>query len=247
MTSPAMAARGPWGPVATIALTLVIAGAFVLVQLALAIPYVLLTVKEKSQAAIEAAAGSLEGDGLFLGLSEVASGTAAVGLTLLFAWLRRGPTVREYLALRPVPRATALWWLLYTVLVGVLLEVVSYLAGYPSVPDWMFRIYRSAGSLPLLAFALLVVAPVVEEIVFRGFLFEGLRRSWLGDAGTVVVASLVWAVIHIQYQAFYIGQVFCLGLLLGAARVRTGSVLMAIVMHSLFSAVALLQLALEVR
>lgn len=247
MTSPETARRGPWGPVATIALTLLIAGAFLLVQVALAIPYVLLTAKEKSQAAMEAAAASLEGDGLFLGLSEVCSGTTAIGLTLLFAWLRKGPTVREYLALRPVPRATALWWLLYTVLVAVLLEVVSHVAGYPSIPDWMIRIYRSAGSLPLLVFAVLVVAPVVEEIVFRGFLFEGLRRSWLGDAGTVVLTSLVWAAFHIQYQAFYIGQVFCLGLLLGAARVRTGSVLITIVMHSLFSGVALLQLALEVR
>lgn len=247
MTSPAPIPRGPWGPVATIAFTCVIAGAFMLVQIALAVPYLLMTVKQTSPAAIEAAALSLESDGRFLSFAEVFSGTTAVGLTLLFAWLRRGPAVREYLALGGVPRPTALRWLLYTVSLGVLLEVASQLAGYPAVPEWMLNIYRSAGSLPLLVFALLVVAPVVEELVFRGFLFAGLRRSWLGDTGTILVASAVWAAIHLQYRAFYVGQVFCLGLLLGAARVRTGSVVLAMGMHALFSAVAMIQLALEAR
>jgi hypothetical protein len=224
----------------------VIAAAFVVAQVAVGIPYVLATAKGKSQAAIAAAAASLNSDGLFLGLSEVCSGAAALGLTLLFAWLRKGPRVRDYLGFTPVPRSTVLRWLLYTVLVGILLEVAAYLAGYASVPDWMMKIYRSAGSLPLLIFALLVVAPVLEETVFRGFVFEGLRHSWLGDVGTTLVASLAWAAMHLQYEAFYIGQVFCLGLLLGAARIRTASLVTPIAMHSLFSGVALLQVTLEV-
>jgi hypothetical protein len=231
---------------ATIALTLVIAGAFVVAQVVVGIPYVLLTAKGQSQAAIAAAAASLSSDGLFLGLSEICSGGAALGLTFLFAWLRRGPRTRDYLGFRAVPRATVLRWLLCTVLAGIVLDTAAYFAGYTAVPEWMLKIYRSAGSLPLLVFALLVVAPVVEEAVFRGFVFEGLRHSWLGDTGTTLVASLAWAAIHLQYEAFYIGQVFCLGLLLGAARIRTASLLTPIAMHSLFSGVALLQVTLEV-
>lgn len=245
--SPETRERGPWGPIGTIAFTLVIAGAFVLAQTAVGISYVLLTVREMSRTAIAAAAASLGSDGLFLGLSEVFSGATVLGLTLALAKLRKGPSVRDYLGFRTVPRATALRWLLYTLLLVVLLEAASQITGHASAPDWMVRIYRSAGSVPLLVFALLVVAPVVEETVFRGFLFEGLRRSWLGDVGTTLLASLAWAAIHVQYEAFYVGQGFCLGLLLGAARVRTASVVTPIAMHSLFNGVAMLQLALEVR
>ncbi len=239
--------RGPWGPLATIGFTLVIAGAFLVVQGVVAIPYLLFTVTERSQAAIAVAAASLQSDGLFVGISEVCSATIAVALTLLAAWLRKGPVIREYLGFRTVPRVVALRWLLYAVLVVVLLEVLAHLTGYAATPDWMLRIYRSAGSLPLLLFAIVVVAPIVEEIVFRGFLFEGLRRSWLGDAGTVLLTSVVFASIHVQYEAFYIGQVFGLGLLLGAGRMCTGSVILTIAMHALVNAVATLQLALEMR
>jgi len=89
------------------------------------------------------------------------------------------------------------------------------------------------------------VAPIFEELSFRGFLFEGLRRSWLGDSGTILVTSLVWAVIHTQYQLVYVLQIFALGLLLGAARLRTGSIVTPIAMHALFSAIAIVQVVEE--
>jgi membrane protease YdiL (CAAX protease family) len=236
---------GPWGALATIFFTLTVAGLFLLVQIAVAIPYLIFKLAGTPQPDVEAAASGLESDGLLLGISEVVAGTAAIGFTVLLAWVRKGPRVRDYLALRGVPRPTILRWLLYTVLLGVALEGISYVAGYASVPVWMFEIYRSAGFLPLLLVAILVIAPVLEELVFRGFFFEGIRRTRLGDAGAILLASVLWAGTHVQYELFYMGEIFILGTLLGAARVRTGSIIPPILMHALFSVIAVIQVALE--
>jgi len=237
--------RGPWGPLATIGFSFAIAVAVVLTQLVAAIPYVLVRSMGRSRGTIRAVAMSLQSDGLFLALAEVCSAAVGVGLILLLAWLRKGPGIRRYLALTKVSRSALLKWLLLTVVLGIVLDGAARLAGYTSIPEWMEAIYLSAGSLPLLVFALIVVAPIFEELSFRGFLFEGLRRSWLGDSGTILVTSLVWAVIHTQYQLVYVLQIFALGLLLGAARLRTGSIVTPIAMHALFSAIAIVQVVVE--
>jgi membrane protease YdiL (CAAX protease family) len=237
--------RGPWGLLATVVVTVLVAALFSVVQIVVAIPYLILKVAQSPNTGIQAAARALQTDGLFFSLAELLSGATALGFTILIIWLRRGPRLREYLALQSVERLTMLRWLLHTVLLGVLLDGLSYVAGYASVPNWMVDIYRSASFLPLFLFSILVVAPVLEEVVFRGFLFAGLRRSRLGNVGAILVASLVWASVHVQYEWFYVGQVFALGLLLGAARLRTGSLIPPILMHALFSGVATLQAALQ--
>lgn len=237
--------KAPWGPWVTLAFTLLIAVVFVVVETLLAIPYLIIKVAGSPSTPIETAANGLQTDGLFIAVAEVLGGAVALGATLLIAWLRRGPPLREYLALRPVRRMTVLRWLFCTVVLGVVLDGASYLAGYAAVPDWMLHVYRSAVFLPLLLVAFLAVAPVLEESVFRGFLLEGLRHSRLGDVGAVLLASLIWAITHVQYEWFYIAQVFVLGLLLGAARLATRSLLPPILMHALFSAIATSQAALQ--
>jgi uncharacterized protein len=228
-----------------VAFTVLVALALTAVQTALAVPYLLLKVTASSTIGVAAAAGALQSDGLFVSLSEIVGGSVAVGLILLIAWARKGPPVRDYLALRPVGRLTMLRWILCTTLVAVLLDGLSYVSGYAIVPNWMIAIFRSAGFLPLLLFALLVVAPVLEEVAFRGFWFEGLRRSRLGEVGAIVLGSLVWASVHLQYDWFYVGHVFVVGLLLGAARAMTRSLVTPIVMHAFFSGIALLQTAIR--
>ena len=244
---PAPSRIGPWGPFATIAFTILIAGLFVLAQIALAVPYLIFKVAGTAEPDFEAAASGLESDGLFLAIAEVLAGSIAVAFTLFLTWIRKGPKLRDYLGLRPTARITTLQWLLYTVLLAVLLDGVSSLAGYAVVPDWMLAVYRSAVYLPLLLLAMLVVAPVLEELLVRGFLFEGLRHSRLGDPGTIFLTALLWACVHLQYEWFYIGQVFVLGLLLGVARVRTRSLVPPMLMHTLFNGIATLQVMLESR
>jgi uncharacterized protein len=245
--TPAARAKGPWGALATIGFTILIFAVFTVAQIVVAIPYMIVQAARTPGTNAAAVGAGLEKDGLFLALSEVVAGPAMVGLTILFAVLRKGPSLREYLALWPVARRTTLGWLLGTVLLAGLLDIVAHFAGYPSIPDWMLDVYRSARFLPLLFFAIVVVAPVMEEIVFRGFFYEGLRHSRLGSAGAILLASLVWASIHLQYEWFYIGQVFVVGLLFGAIRWSTGSLIPAILAHALMNLAGMLQTALQLR
>ena len=246
--APTNSVKRPWGAVVTVGFTLLIFAVFIIVQIVVAIPYLVIKVAaEPTPHHIEAAAAALEKDGLFIAINDVVAGPVIVGVTLLFAWLRKGPPLREYLALRPVRPRTLLWWLLGTVLLAGLLDAAAYLAGYPPVPDWALDVYRSARFLPLLLVALVAVAPVVEELVFRGFVYEGLRHSRLGTAGAILVASLVWASIHLQYEWFYVGQVFVSGLLFGAARWSTGSLITPILAHAVMNTTATLEAALQLR
>jgi hypothetical protein len=110
----------------------------------------------------------------------------------------------------------------------------------------MVEAYRTAPSLPALLFAIVVVAPIFEEIFFRGFLFQGIRYSRLGPIGAIGITSFFWAIIHLQYGIYGIATVFALGLLFGIARLKTDSIHLLMVMHSLVGIVATMETALYV-
>ena len=108
----------------------------------------------------------------------------------------------------------------------------------------MLNLYQTVGFLPLFWLAIVVLAPIFEEVFFRGFMFAGLERSQLGGPGAIVVTLLAWAVIHVQYDLYGIATIFVLGLLLGAARLRARSVLLTIGLRATMNLIASLQLAL---
>lgn len=90
---------------------------------------------------------------------------------------------------------------------------------------------------PLVFFLSVTVVPgVCEEILFRGVILAGLRRS-LGDATAVLITAFLFAAMHMSPERF-IPQ-FLVGLLLGALVVRCGSIWPAILLHALHNAAAL--------
>ena len=93
---------------------------------------------------------------------------------------------------------------------------------------------------------MIVAAPLFEEIFFRGFLFQGIRHSKLGAVGAIVITAAVWAMIHMQYNAFQMSLIFLGGLLLGTARLKTDSIQPTIVMHVLWNIIALIETAVVV-
>jgi membrane protease YdiL (CAAX protease family) len=90
------------------------------------------------------------------------------------------------------------------------------------------------------------VAPIFEEIFFRGFLFQGIRYSRLGPIGAIGMTSFFWAIIHLQYDVYGITTLFALGLLFGIARLKTGSIHLLMVMHSVTSLVATIEMVLYI-
>ena len=127
-----------------------------------------------------------------------------------------------------------------------LADLSAYLSGRAIVPPFVVEAYRSArdsGTLPLLFLALAVAAPVTEEIVFRGFLYRGYAASRGGPAGAILIPAALWSVMHLQYEAFFIFQIFLLGVVFGWLRWRTGSLWLTIILHAIINAASLLQTA----
>jgi membrane protease YdiL (CAAX protease family) len=155
--------------------------------------------------------------------------------------------VADYLALKRFDTTSLLNGLACTFAYLAAVDILTYVSGRDMAVPFVQAIYRTAvesGTLPLLLLAILVAAPVSEELFFRGFLLRGWAASRLGTVGAVVLTSAIWAVVHTQYDWIIVGQIFGLGLLLGWLRLRSGSTVLTIVLHGAFSAGALIQAAI---
>lgn len=191
---------------------------------------------------------------LFVGSGLPPAGlTAALALTLatppaaaaLLVLARRlGLDLRADLGLRPPTWRQGLLWTGATAVVAVAGEAARLALGEPLVPPFMVDLYASAVWLPLFWVAFVGMAPLFEELLFRGFLLPGLASSpRLGTSGAVVGSAVLWALVHGQYGWTDKAVVLALGLVLGAARARTGSTLLALGLHALINLAAVLQTA----
>lgn len=134
------------------------------------------------------------------------------GLKYYFAWL---PSI----------------WLL--ALAGKLVySIISAAAGYPAeaeggpIEEIIAPEYGIWGPLALLILAV-GLAPLFEELFFRGFLYGALRR-WLSAPGAMVVSAALFAVVHPVPNHV---PIFFLGLLLAYIYEKTGNLLAAMVVH----------------
>ncbi len=84
-------------------------------------------------------------------------------------------------------------------------------------------------------FSLVVLTPIFEETVFRGLLFKRLR-SRLGFKSSIIIASLVFAVAHMQWNVSV--DTFALSLTLCWLVEKSGSVVPGIALHSLKNGIA---------
>jgi len=101
---------------------------------------------------------------------------------------------------------------------------------------------QSVVSLWILLFSAVLLAPVFEEILFRGFLLQGfLLWAPRSRFACIVLTSLLFAVMHTQYVHWQTLAVLTLfSLLLCYARLRANSLLLPIFLHMLNNLIALL-------
>jgi len=84
------------------------------------------------------------------------------------------------------------------------------------------------------------IAPVVEEFLFRFFLYGVLKR-YFGRFLGITVNALLFAAAHTHFSSF--APLFILGSCFTIAYEWSGSILVAMTMHSLFNSVSLTVLA----
>jgi len=87
-----------------------------------------------------------------------------------------------------------------------------------------------------------VVAPVVEELIFRGLIFNGFRRNYNGFVA-VFMSALLFSLFHLN--PWQMPATFVLGLLLGWLMLRTNNILVAMIGHSINNTLVLLTVTYE--
>jgi membrane protease YdiL (CAAX protease family) len=92
-------------------------------------------------------------------------------------------------------------------------------------------------SAALLLLFVTLLAPVSEELVFRGYLQAAFGER-LGRRAGIVFTAVLFGLFHLA-DPWVVPPIVILGLLLGAARARTGSVWPGVLGHVLNNAVAL--------
>ena len=95
----------------------------------------------------------------------------------------------------------------------------------------------------LIALTVAVLAPLAEEVLFRGVVLPRLQL-WMGAAGAIVATSAVFAALHEGFGSEPFGVrasgVFVHALVLGWARFRTGGLAAPITIHVIINALSLL-------
>lgn len=170
---------------------------------------------------------------------------AAIVTTIVclpFAWWlarRREPDPTRFLGLTRVPpRAIAI---ACAVMLGVMMgaDALARVVGVEP-PEFMVDIYASGDSRILLFLAVGVAAPVLEEVLFRGYLFGALRALNVPLWIIALVTSVAFAVLHTQYDPFFMLAIFATGVALVWARIHFDSVVPSIAMHVMNNVLALI-------
>lgn len=238
--------REVWGPWATMGWGLVIGVCFLLAQAVVVGVFAAIRIAEEPGIDLTTLLKELETHGMTLALATIASTVACVGLITLLAYAAKGLAPSEYLGLKAV-RAKSLFALfLLVVAFAALSDGLSYLLGQPIVHPFMLDAYKSCDPVIFLWIAICIGAPLAEEFLFRGFLLEGLRRSRLGNAGAIILTSVIWALIHLQYDSYGVTTTMAAGVMLGIVRVKTGSLWSVVFMHAVMNVLASIETALVV-
>lgn len=190
-----------------------------------------------------AAAIHVVGGGLTISLSVITGLPAVLGALWIAIRIARTPFA-DYLALRGTSWVN---FLIGAAALGILVmgwDALSRAAGHEVTSGFMGEVLQSAradGALWLLVVAFCVAAPVSEELFARGFLYRGWSESFLRVPGAILLSSLVWTALHLQYDWFFFGEVFSIGLLLGYLRYRFNSTWLTIFVHGLNNLAAVVQ------
>ncbi len=134
---------------------------------------------------------------------------------------------RVYAASLLVALAAALIW--FSVFIAWMPEAVR--------EDW--RPYQELMIRPrswLMVPIRVLLAPLSEELLFRGFLFAALSRSRLGFMGAALITSIAWTALHVDRTPLAQLQLFSSGLFMCWLLVRTGSLRVPLLCHVLYNA-----------
>jgi membrane protease YdiL (CAAX protease family) len=130
----------------------------------------------------------------------------------------------------------------FEIVAGIVLLPISHLVHH--APQQVVQELDTAhgGKLVVLAVTALLVAPVVEELFFRGLLLRSLQRRMSAPAA-VVISALAFGLAHVVFDwgsGVVLPALVALGMLSGIFAVRSGNLSRSILLHMGFNLLAVL-------
>lgn len=168
----------------------------------------------------------------------------AIFLVLGVPWLvKKRPTTRVELGIQRLPTWMDIVWvpagliayLILTAIITVLASSFLTFVDYKQVQETGFTQLIGNTQYMLAFISLVIVAPIAEEVLFRGYLFGKLRKYapvWV----SVLVTSILFGIVHGQWNVGL--DVFALSIVLCLLRVVSGSLWPSIMLHMLKNGVA---------
>lgn len=110
-------------------------------------------------------------------------------------------------------------------------------------PAWFWelfgKIFENDYGMVGAVLKIVVIAPVIEELIFRGIIMHGLMRNY-SKLTAIVVSALMFALFHLNPWQFT--ATFTLGILLGILMVRTRNIYLCIMGHAINNGLVLISI-----
>ena len=212
---------------------------------------------------LASAIGALRGVRSFAELSAFSDAVVALvsyvaftGLALLLVWKRVPAGVMGWLAQLGLRRERIFSGVVagvkgYGILVALFALGMGLFGGNPvsqfgarEITGDLLRGLRQPGTAIIFFFLLCVAAPVLEELIFRGFAYAGLRQRFT-PAGAAVISAAIFTAVHVDAPAGGQIIVFAIGILLANLYERERTLWPCIAAHAIHNLLFFVLTALQ--
>ena len=171
-------------------------------------------------------------------------GQSFMVIPLLWFLKSRQQPIFKQLRINPISKETLVFSIMLSLGVIILSdELDRMIQSFFPAPEYIVDLNGLLRPDTLLGFILLfiavaIVAPIGEELLFRGFFQQALEKHWHDVTRAILITALLFSMIHMN--PYWFAQIYILGVLLGFIAWKTKSVIPALVLHGMNNAMAML-------
>ncbi len=160
---------------------------------------------------------------------------ALIVVPLYYVLRKRNMSLIETLRLKPIHgttmRDTMALGLGLTIVMDEIDRIIAMVFPLPGDLDsgMNFLLFENSFEAMLVIGGAVIVAPFVEEILFRGFLQRQLEEGYRDITKSILMSSALFMLLH--FNPWWALQIYMLGMVLGYLAWRTGSIWPAFIVH----------------
>jgi len=147
-------------------------------------------------------------------------------------------SLKDSFALKAISWRDAFLWLMWFIPVLIAGEVWYFGLGLNEGRIWHYTLPVAV----IRALGIIILAPICEELIFRGILFKVISDARPGPIGAVILTSVIFTAIHYQYGILDWLPIFIDAFYWAWVRYKTGSTILPIVMHLFGNTIAVVEL-----